>query len=157
MKKAIFIGLFIMTTLFGSAYAQDCEYIVAGKYHYNMELVQQLPRAKVDYHCRFSRNNLFVTNEVPRGAKVYSITELKNQYTGDYLPSSFVVNLDSISYYAYDFAKFQDFRYNESVYFSTPGSQYHYLGLRAYRVACDMTGETNVEMMEEEMKSKNDR
>lgn len=145
MKKTLILGLMLLVGAAGLK-AQDCEYIVSFKY--GAERVKLLTPAKLDYQCRFSRNNFFVTDQIPKGAEVHSISEVKEQVSGISLPSNYVVNLDSLSYFRYDFVRFQDHRGNKVVYFETRSSAYRYLALRPLGLVMEMTGEPNVSLDE---------
>ncbi len=122
-----------------NAFAQDCECILLPKFNNDYLSLVSYPTSKLDYFCRFSSNSLFVTDEVPRDATVYDITVLKDVMTGQNVPANFRVNLDSLSVFAYDFARYRVVNDPESVYFRTPGSEHSYLGLRSYAVSLDMT------------------
>lgn len=140
MKKLVYIGLFLCLGLTSGAFAQDCEYILSAKFNDDYFNMVTYPASKLDYFCRLSSNSFFVTDEVPQGATVYDITVLKDNRTGKNVTSNFRVNLDSLSYYAYDFVRYQVINEEDNVYFRTPGSQHRYLGLRSYAVALRMTG-----------------
>lgn len=139
MKKLFYIGVMMCLGMTSGAFAQDCEYILLPKFGNDYLKLVTYPTSKLDYFCRLSSNSLFVTDEVPQGATVYDITVLKDVQTGQNLPSNFRVNLDSLSLYAYDFARYRVVNESESVYFRTPGSEHQYLGLRSYAVSLDMT------------------
>ena len=141
MKKIMTLGAMVLMLMCGVAQAQDCEYIVSFK----SRNLDRIPPSKIDYFCRLSQNSFFVTNSVPTGATVYSISELKEISTQMHVPSNYVVNLDSLSLYRYDFARYQSM--NENVYFLTEGSEYMYLGLRGYYAVREMTpdGDSNLD------------
>ncbi len=146
MKKFLLLAI-IATTLFaGKLQAQDCEYIVSGKFNFNTAKVSLFSPAKLDYYCRYSRNSFYVTNEVPAGAAVMNISVLKNIHTQEYLTMDYVVNLDSLSYYAYDFPRYQPMEFGQTLYFRTPNSEYQYLALRSYKDVVTMTGDPNTEL-----------
>lgn len=138
MKRLMKIGAMALMVMAMSSTlkAQDCEYIVSFKYGKSMNKVSP---AKIDYWCRVNSNTLFVTNDVPTGATVFSISELREYRTGMHLPTDFVVNLDSLSLFRYDFSNFQDL--NKTVYFLTEGSEYRYLGVKGYTPSMNDTGE----------------
>ncbi len=146
MKRFLLIGLFAAAMFSLDVQAQDCEYIVGAKYNFNENALALLTPAKLDYYCRFSRNNFYVVNEVPQGATVYSISVVKNNKTQENLTTDFVVILDSLSYYLYNFSHYQSIKPGETVYFSTPNSEYPYLALRSYIDARNMTGEPDMSL-----------
>ncbi len=92
-----------------------------------------LPPYKVAYWCQSSHASFFVTDELPEGAFVYDIHEVKNLKTNAYLPTSYVVNLDSLNLYAYNFDQFEQQHFGKRIYFRTPGSEHAYLVLRGWR------------------------
>lgn len=141
MKRVILIGIFAMTLLAGKLQAQNCEYIVGAKYGYNMKTIAEMPKEKLYWCCRFSTNKLFEADTVPRGARVYNISEVKNIMTQETLPDDFVVNMDSLSCYAYDFDYFHPTTDGEPVYFRTPNSAKPFLGVRSFEAARAMTEE----------------
>lgn len=148
MKKVILIGIFAMAMVAGKLQAQDCEYIVGARYGFNKAVLEQMPLAKLDWYCRFSQNTFFEADAVPEGARVYSITEVQNVRTGAYLTNDFVVNMDSLSIYEYNFRKFHTSSEGEPIYYSTPHSSKPYLGVRSYEEAMVMTGEPNTRLGE---------
>lgn len=111
-----------------------CQQIAKDYYHSDATLEELgLVPYKVAFWCMMSHASLFVTDELPEGAFVYDIHEVKNVKTGMYLPTDFVVNLDSLSLYAYNFADFEQRHYGSRIYFRTAGSEHAYLVLRGRR------------------------
>lgn len=92
-----------------------------------------LPPYKVAYWCQSSHASFFVTDELPEGAFVYDIHEVKSLKTNAYLPTNYVVNLDSLNLYAYNFGQFEQLHFGKRIYFRTPGSKHAYLVLRGWR------------------------
>lgn len=148
MKRVILIGIFAMTLLAGKLQAQDCNYIVGAKYGFNEAILEQMPLAKLDWYCRFSQNTFFEADSLPAGARVYSITEVRHVRTGAFLTNDFVVNMDSLSCYEYDFRRFHTTADGAPIYYSTPHSAKPYLGVRSYEEAMALTGEPNTQLGE---------
>lgn len=109
--------------------AQNCDEIVLPHVNYDRAKLEQMPKDKVQWYCNFSRNSFFVTNDVPAGSVVHDIRDVVYKKTGAKIGEGFVVNLESLSYYAYNFSEFQYQNYEKTIYFHTPGSTYKYLGL----------------------------
>lgn len=130
MKKILSALLLIPAIAFTiNANAQNCDEIVLPHVNYDRAKLEQMPQDKIQWYCNFSRNSFFVTNEVPAGAIVHDIRDVVNKRTGAKVGDGFVVNLATLSYYAYNFDEFQYQNYDKTVYFHTPGSPYRYLGL----------------------------
>lgn len=109
--------------------AQNCDEIVLPHVNYDRAKLEQMPKDKLQWYCNFSRNSFFVANDVPAGSIVHDIRDVVYKKTGDKVGEGFVVNLESLSYYAYNFSEFQYQNYEKTIYFHTPGSKYKYLGL----------------------------
>ncbi|MBR1793015.1 MAG: hypothetical protein IJ764_05185 [Bacteroidales bacterium] len=135
MKKiALWVCLSVALSSLSAVYAQqtDCYAIVLPKFHYNEARVSQMPQEKLEWYCNFSRNSFFVCDTLPADAAVYDISELKSKQSGEKVSPDFVVDLNSLSYYAYDFDTYRYRHYGSSVYFRTPGSEHAYLAIRPY-------------------------
>ena len=115
--------------------AQNCEAIVLPYFNGNQERMANYPAEKLDYRCRYSRNAFFESDTVPEWAEMRSLTELKNKMTGKNLTDDFVVDLETLSYYAYNFLDLQG-QYHDSetvICFPTPKSKHPYLVLRSLK------------------------
>lgn len=134
MKK-----LFVFAALFLAAFgtkAQDCEAIMLPYFYGNVEQMEQYHDAapeKFMFRCVYAQAAFYESDTIPAGMEVFSITEVLNKTTGAALTSDFVVDLNTLSYYAYNFGAFQV--RNNSIYegacFKTPGSRHPYLVLRS--------------------------
>lgn len=135
MKKlVVFATLFVVA--FGGMKAQDCEAIMLPYFNGNTErMVEYRDKApeKYMYRCIFAQSAFYVSDTVPAGMEVFSISEVRNKVTGEPLPSNFVVDLNTLSYYAFNFGTFQvrNNSLEEGACFSTTGSQHPYLVLRS--------------------------
>lgn len=130
MKRIVscLVGIFALSFM-NYAVAQDCDEIVLPHVGYNTSKLATMSTEKVQWYCNYSKNSFFLTNEIPVGATVYDISEVKSRRNGEKLASTFVVNLKKLSYYAYNFDEFQYKNYHKVIYFHTPNSTYKYLGL----------------------------
>lgn len=134
MKKIIVIAALFMAA-FG-VYAQDCEAIMLPYFKGNVEKMnnyRNLAPEKFEYRCAYSCAAFIESDTIPAGLAVYNISEVRSISTGESLPENFVVDLNTLSYYAYNFGAFQG-RNNsveEMVCFRTPGSAHPYLVLRS--------------------------
>lgn|SRR5574344_289812 len=144
MKKILITAMFAL--LLGTASqmkAQDCNALVLPHVAYNQDMLNEMPAAKIAWYCSFSRNSFFFTNEVPAGAAVYNISDVVDVRTHAHLPANYVVDVNVMSYYAYNFNDFQSLHFNQKVYFRIGNSDYHYLGLYSYTETMTRTGEVD--------------
>ena len=63
---------------------------------------------------------------------MYNITDVTNYQTGKKIGRDYVVDLDEMSYYAYNFDYFQYTNDKKTVYFRLNNGDYRYLVLRSY-------------------------
>ena len=131
MKKGVILCILIVTAAFASVQAQirDCRQIVLPHTGYNQTILNNMPEEKIQWYCRYSANSFFVTDTVPVGATIYNISDLVSVQTGNNLDQSFVVDLETLSYYAYNFWDFQVPNGDLTIYFRTPSSERAYLGV----------------------------
>ena len=131
MKKIVFIAALMLGAL--GANAQNCETIMLPFFGGDVDAMNSYPQEKFEWRCNFARAAFYVSDTVPAGAEVYSIVEVSSKADGKNLPSSFVVDLSTLSYYAYNFKDIQA-RFpkgNVTICFSTPSSTHPYLVLRS--------------------------
>ena len=143
MKKTTLLLAMLMAMV--GLKAQDCEALLLPYFNNNrasMEYYQREAPQKFEWRCAYARAAFYEADKVPEGADVFQISEVKNKFTGSRLPSNYVVDLNSLSYYAYNFYDFQ-LRYptgDKTLCFATPGSTHPYLVLRSLS---DMLSVTN--------------
>ncbi len=134
MKKIILS--FIVVVVFGAtnmASAQDCSAIVRPLCIQRNIDTSTYPAEKLELFCSYSRNIFFFTQQVPEGANVHDIWELTDYMTGEKLPRTFVPDLNTFSYWGYNFEQFRPNSSMEYVYFRMgEGSETQYLGVRPY-------------------------
>lgn len=140
MKQLLIIGTLLLA-MAGKVSAQNCEAIVLPHFGNNQAALQMINDQKLATYCYYARHAFFVTNTLPEGAISYSITAVKDVFTGAHLPSTFEVDLETLSYYAYNFNDFRINHWGRTVYFSTPNSTYRYLVLRPESGTRDFTPE----------------
>lgn len=134
MKRLFLLGMFVVTASMASA--QNCEALLL-PYFGNAERMAQFAQAhpeKFDAHCCRARAAFYESDVVPAGAELHSITEVRDKVTGEALSADFIVDLNTLSYYAYNFYEgFQAQHYygNVTFCFSTPASAHPYLVLRS--------------------------
>lgn len=113
--------------------AQDCKALVLPRFGNDMEIMAAYPEDKIEYYCMFTRTAFYESDTIPMGVDVYSISEVKEKYGDAYLPADYVVDLATLSYYAYNFHDFQ-LQYptgGTTICFATPASAHPYLVLRS--------------------------
>ncbi|MBP5341546.1 MAG: hypothetical protein J6Y52_04210 [Bacteroidales bacterium] len=134
MKRLFLLGMLVVTASMASA--QNCAALLEpyfGSAEKTAQFAQENPE-KFAYHCCEARSAFYESDVVPEGAILRSITEVRHRITGESLPADFVVNLTTLSYYAYNFYEgFQAQHYygNVTYCFSTPSSTHPYLVLRS--------------------------
>ena len=116
--------------------AQDCEAIMLPYFNGNVERMENYRDAapeKYMFRCVYAQAAFYEADTVPVDMEVFSITEVRDKATGAALPSDFVVDLNTLSYYAYNFGSFQVRKQSlsDGACFSTPGSKHPYLVLRS--------------------------
>lgn len=137
MKKILFIALVLFS--FNMLNAQNCREIALPYFNNNQDVLDVCPAEKLDWICSYAHNAFFLTNDVPQGAKVFNISDVKNVTTGEHLSSSTVVDLNTLNYYAYDFRQFQFQDFNNTIYFVIPNADYHYLAVRSQQEIYERT------------------
>jgi len=144
MKKILAMVMFaLLLGVVSQLKAQDCNALVLPHVGYNQTMLDEMPAVKIAWYCAFSRNSFFFTNEVPEGAAVYNISDVVNDRTKEHLPVNYVVDVNVMSFYAYNFDHFQSLHFNQKVYFRIGNSDYHYLGLYSYTETMTRTGEVD--------------
>lgn len=134
MKKIAMLTAMIFMAL--GAKAQDCDAIMLPYFGGNVDRMvtyREMAEEKFNIRCAYARAAFYESDTVPEGMQVFSITKVQEKVSGNYLPEDFVVDLNTLSYYAYTFGSFQvrNNSLEESVCFSTPGSRHPYLVLRS--------------------------
>lgn len=132
-----------MLLAFAGAQAQSCEDIMLPYFNYDTARMDDYPAEKLDWRCRYARNAFYESDTVPQFASVRSITEVTNRFTGVALPANYVVDLTTLSYYAYNFLDLQH-QYKsprEVICFSTPSSTHPYLVLRSISEMFSLAGD----------------
>lgn len=145
MKKIVFTVAFLMVAI--GVKAQNCEAIMLPYFNNDAESLERYQAEapyKYEWRCAYAQSAFYEADTVPAGADVFQINEVKNKFTDSYLSANFMVDLASLSYYAYNFYDFQ-LRYpagDKTLCFSTPGSTHPYLVLRSisdmHRVTSEM-------------------
>lgn len=131
MKKIVFVAA-LMASVMGLK-AQNCEQLMLPYFRGDADAMAAYPQEKLEWRCAFARAAFYVSDTVPAGVDVYPITEVQSYADDTNLPADFVVDLSTLSFYAYTFKEVQ-LRYpkcNVTIAFSTPASEHQYLVLRS--------------------------
>ncbi|MBR4229281.1 MAG: hypothetical protein IKR83_01060 [Bacteroidales bacterium] len=132
MKRIIILtGLCLMSI--SGLLAQNCEAIMLPYFGGNEQRMHEYPAPKFEWRCKYSQNAFYVADQVPENAVVRSLTEITEKSTGKKLTEEFVVDLETLSYYAYNFLDMQyEYKGDKTVIcFPTPKSEHPYLVLRS--------------------------
>lgn len=129
MKKIL---LFAAILFVGAAQlrAQDCAAITLPYFHGDEEAQQAYPKEKLEWRCAYARNSFYTTDSIPQGVRVHQISEVEDVATGLHLNQNVKIDLNTFSYYAYNFADFQYADFYNEIYFETPGCSFGYLVVR---------------------------
>lgn len=132
MKKGIVLAVMVLSSVIGLK-AQDCQAIVLPYYKNNAEWMATVPEDKIVFRCLYSQMAFYESDVVPEGVDVYNISQVREQYGTAHLPQNYVVDLTTLSYYAYNFRDFQMLypTGGTTICFATPSSTHPYLVLRS--------------------------
>lgn len=131
MRKAVIIAVVCMIAgAWGNLKAQGCAELLEPYFKINRINPEEYPKGKMEWRCMFARAAFYMTDRIPKGAPVHNISELKDVFTGENLSEDFEVKVDELSYYAYDFKRFQYMHSDQTVYFRLKKGKNKYLALR---------------------------
>lgn len=145
MKKTVFTLLTLaMMLVCGEVMAQDCDAIIAPLAQRRGLTPENYNAEKLMYFCVRARSFFYFTDNAPEGAKVFNLSEVVNNETQEPIPANFIPDLNTFSYYAYNFEQLQiQFNY-QTLFFRLPrGAEYKYLACRSFS---DNTLITDAEM-----------
>lgn len=130
MKRIVLLAALMIGAM--SMKAQSCETIMLPYFNGDVNAMNAYPDEKYEWRCAFGRAAFYVSDVIPAGAEVYSITAVTSRADGQSLPDNYQVDLTTLSYYAYNFKDLQ-LQYpkgNVTICFTTPASEHPYLVLR---------------------------
>lgn len=120
--------------------AQNCDSLVRPKFASSPGIYEQLPPQKIQHYCLFAYNAFYWSDTLPQNAVVYDITDVSNKTTGQHIAQSKIINLNTFSYYAYNFDEFQYRNYYQFICFRVgAGNRARYLVLRDYNTIMKIT------------------
>lgn len=134
MKKLVIIAILFITTV--GVKAQDCDALLLPYFRNDVSLMDEyksIALDKFEWRCAYVRSAFYESDTIPAGADVYQISKVKSVFTDEYLSQDYVVDLYTLSYYAYNFNDFQKSypRGNKVLCFATPSSTHPYLVLNS--------------------------
>lgn len=139
MKKCFIILSMLLLAGMGSVLkAQDCEKITNAFLMSRGLDRDSYPEDKLEYWCQFSQNSFYITNDVPRGAKVFDLKDLTG-IDGTHPQMGVAIDLNTLSYWAYNFLDFQAKDYMRTIYFYTGVRTARYLAVRSHDETMDRT------------------
>ena len=140
MKKIVLTVLMIVLAgIAASVNAQDCEAIVRPYFQANNINPDDLVAEKYEWRCQFSYNAFYITSQVPEGATVFNFSELTDLVTKEHPSGNITIDLNTFSYWQYDFVEFQVQDYHKTIYFRTGSRSTPYLALRCWDEIYDRT------------------
>ena len=144
MKRIVLVATLMMAV--SGMKAQDCDAIMLPFFRGTVAAMNnykyQAPD-KFEYRCTYARSAFIESDTIPSNVSVYDISQVQNRHTAEYLPQDFVIDLNTLSYYAYNFQSFQ-MKYrrgNVTLCFSTPSSTHPYLVLRSIEDSFQLASE----------------
>ncbi|MCQ2273689.1 MAG: hypothetical protein MJZ86_02725 [Bacteroidales bacterium] len=118
MKKIALLTVILFTFVGGGkALAQDCDAILAPFFQLNNMNKDDYPAEKAAWFCILSQNSFYLSTTAPREAHVYDLTDLTDLTTGEKVSSDFVPDLNTLSYYRYNFSHFRHMSGDRACYF----------------------------------------
>lgn len=141
MKRLIVFASLLTVAVMANA--QNCNALVLPYFGGDTARMAQYPESKLDWYCLFAQSAFYESDTIPAGAEVHSLSEVLDKASLQPMSAQYVVNLSTLSYFAYNFeALQQEYRSGTKVvYFPTPYSTHPYLVLRCIDEIYRMTEE----------------
>ena len=134
MKKRVLFAMVLLGASFGLK-AQDCNAIMLpyfGGDADRMANYMAVAPEKFEYRCVYASNAFYEADAVPADAEVLPISIVQSRFSEDRLSDDIVVDINTFSYYAYNFNALQmSYSDDKVLCFSTPSSAHPYLVLRS--------------------------
>ena len=111
---------------------RDCNAILQDYFAVSKNNPDTYPADKAEWRCKFSANAFYLTNDVPNGSTTFLFSQLTNLVTGVHPSDSTVIDLNTFSFYTYNFHDFQAKDYYRTIYFELKGGPYRYLAVRSW-------------------------
>ena len=122
--------MFSVLGAWGNVQAQGCLDLLEPYFKFNNTNPEDYPQEKLEWRCRYVRAAFYMTNTIPENVPLYEISEVTDVFTGSHMSENEVIDIETLSYYQYDFARFQHMNDKVTVYFRLRHGKYKYLALR---------------------------
>lgn len=143
MKKIVLcivtVLLFGTVTHAQNAGQRDCAAIVRDYLITHGYDSDTYPADKAEFRCQFSSNAFYLTDDAPDGYFIFQFTDLTNLITGEHPAPVSTLDLNTFSYYTYDFNNFHHYDFKRTIYFDLDGRGRHFLAMRPYEEILDRT------------------
>ena len=135
------VAVFAMAVVASSpCVAQNCDSLVRPKFASVPQVYDQQPAQKIQHYCNFAYNAFYWSDTLPQNAVVYDIADVSNKVSGQHISQNKIINLNTFSYYAYNFDEFQYRNYYQFICFRVgAGNPARYLVLRDYNTIMNIT------------------
>lgn len=120
---------------------RDCSAILRDYFAVSGHNPDTYPPDKAENRCNFSCNAFYLTDDAPDGYTIFQFTALTNRLTGAHPEPVTTLDLNTFSYYTYNFIDFQALDYHRTIYFDLDGNGRHFLAVRTYDETMDRTNE----------------
>ena len=120
----------ILLGIWSNLNAQNCNEIVRPYFLFSGVDSNAYPEGKREWRCHYSQNAFYLTDQIPSNAHVYDFTELTSLVTKQHPSSDYVVDLEHLSYWEFDFDKFQNQHFENDIYFRIKNGPKKYLAVR---------------------------
>lgn len=141
MKKIVItaVTVLLLGTAANAQNNRDCNAILRDYFAVSGHNPETYPPDKAEYRCQFSANSFYLTDDAPDGYIIFQFTELTNLLTGAHPAPVTTLDLNTFSYYTYNFDYFQGKDHRRTIYFDLDGNGRHFLAVRSYGETMDRT------------------
>ncbi|MBP5644768.1 MAG: hypothetical protein J6W95_02440 [Bacteroidales bacterium] len=141
MKKIVItaVTVLLLGTAANAQNNRDCNAILRDYFAVSGHNPETYPPDKAEYRCQFSANSFYLTDDAPDGYIIFQFAELTNLLTGAHPAPVTTLDLNTFSYYTYNFDHFQGLDPRRTIYFDLDGNGRHFLAVRRYEEALDRT------------------
>jgi len=141
MKKIVLsvIAILLFGAMANAQTQRNCEAILRDYFAVSGHDPETYPEGKAEWRCLFSSNAFYLTDEITNDGVVFLFSELTNRITGEHPAANTPVDLNTFSYYTYNFLDFQAQYYHSTIFFQLEGNTHRYLAVRCWDETFDRT------------------